>query len=138
VTVALVGCYPFCFVSRVEEVNKSTNCLTIPSLSDSLLDGAAFERLCWGGSKCSCRVGPGYDPGCQIVSYIFKPNITIWVNFGGSCNERCWQIRWSFGLFCCHLVYCIAFCVFFLHLVHFFPVWNVVPRNIWQPWVRSL
>jgi hypothetical protein len=28
----------------------------------------------------------------------FKPKIPIWVNFGVSCNERCWKISWSFDL----------------------------------------
>jgi hypothetical protein len=31
--------------------------------------------------------------------YIFKPKIQIWVNFGGSCNQRCCYILWPFGLF---------------------------------------
>jgi hypothetical protein len=29
--------------------------------------------------------------------YIFKQKIQIWVNFGGSCNWRCWYISCSFG-----------------------------------------
>jgi hypothetical protein len=45
--------------------------------------------------------------------HIFKPKIPIWVNFGGSCNGRCWymyfiaiwSILWHFGLFNGHLVY---------------------------------
>jgi hypothetical protein len=32
-------------------------------------------------------------------TYIIKPKIPIWVNFGGSCDGRCWYILWSFGLF---------------------------------------
>jgi hypothetical protein len=24
--------------------------------------------------------------------YIFKPKLQIWVNIGGSCNEKCWYI----------------------------------------------
>jgi hypothetical protein len=47
---------------------------------------------------------------------IFKPNIQIWVNFGGTCNGRCWYILWAFGLrilrpiglLCGHLVYFMA------------------------------
>jgi hypothetical protein len=44
--------------------------------------------------------------------YIFKPKIPIWIDFGGSCNGRCWYILsplvyftaiwyilWSFGIF---------------------------------------
>jgi hypothetical protein len=45
--------------------------------------------------------GGNYIQGCQI----FKPKIQIWVNFGGSCNERCWYILWTLGLFCGLLVY---------------------------------
>jgi hypothetical protein len=37
--------------------------------------------------------------------YIFNPKILIWVNFGGSCNGRCWYILWPFGQFYGHLVY---------------------------------
>jgi hypothetical protein len=36
--------------------------------------------------------------------YIFKPKNPIWVNFGGSCNGRCWSILWTFGKFYGHLV----------------------------------
>jgi hypothetical protein len=28
--------------------------------------------------------------------FIFRPKIAIWVNFGGSCNGRCWYILWKF------------------------------------------
>jgi hypothetical protein len=35
----------------------------------------------------------------------FQPKITIWVNFGGSSNGKCWYILWPFGLFYDHLVY---------------------------------
>jgi hypothetical protein len=64
--------------------------------------------------------------------FIFKPKIPLWVNFGGSCNWRCWHILWPFGLFYFHLVYST-----YGHLVYFgifFPFWYVVPRKIWQPW----
>jgi hypothetical protein len=63
--------------------------------------------------------------------------ILIWVNFGGTCNRRCWyilfpfglfydhfvyfvviwSILWSFGLFCGHLVYLWLFGIFFPVLV---------------------
>jgi purine-cytosine permease-like protein len=39
---------------------------------------------------------------------ILKPKIPIWVNFGVSCNGRCWYILWPFGLFYIHLVYYVA------------------------------
>jgi hypothetical protein len=40
---------------------------------------------------------------------IFKPKIPNSVNFGGSCNERCWSILWTFGLFYSHMEYIIPF-----------------------------
>jgi hypothetical protein len=36
------------------------------------------------------------------------PKTPIWVNFGGSCNVRCWYILLSFGRFYDHLVYFVA------------------------------
>jgi hypothetical protein len=40
--------------------------------------------------------------------FIFRPKIAIWVNFGGSCNGRCWYILWTFGLFYNHLINVMA------------------------------
>jgi hypothetical protein len=40
--------------------------------------------------------------------HIFKPKITIWVNFGGSCKERCLYFTWPFGLFYGYLVWFVA------------------------------
>jgi hypothetical protein len=66
---------------------------------------------------------------------IFKPKIPIWVNFGGSCIERCWFL-YVYG----HLVYFKAIryslrpCGVVTYLECFFPFWYVVPRKIWQPW----
>jgi hypothetical protein len=31
--------------------------------------------------------------------YIFKPQILIWVNFGGSWNGKGWYILWPFGIY---------------------------------------
>jgi hypothetical protein len=31
--------------------------------------------------------------------FVFKPKIQIWVNFGGSCNVRCWYILRTLGPF---------------------------------------
>jgi hypothetical protein len=31
--------------------------------------------------------------------FVFKPKIQIWVNFGRSCNGRCWYILWTLGPF---------------------------------------
>jgi hypothetical protein len=92
--------------------------------------------------------------------YIFKPKIQICVNFGSSCNGRCWYMLWPFGIFFGHLVYFLviwfifwsfgmyifviwyiswSFGIFlviwyiFCHLVYFFPLGYVVTRKIWQP-----
>jgi hypothetical protein len=46
---------------------------------------------------------------------VSSQKIPIWVNFGGSCNGRCWYILWTFGLFCSHLVY-------FMVIWYIFPV----------------
>jgi hypothetical protein len=40
--------------------------------------------------------------------HIFKPKISIWVNFGGPCNERCWYILCPSGIFHGYLVYLVA------------------------------
>jgi hypothetical protein len=47
--------------------------------------------------------------------HISKPKIPIWVNFGGSCNGRCWYILRPFGLI-------------YGHLVYFTVVWYIFPR----------
>jgi hypothetical protein len=45
-----------------------------------------------------------------------NPKIPTWVNFGGSCNGRCWYSLWQLGPFYGHLVYLWQFGIFF-------PVW---------------
>jgi hypothetical protein len=36
--------------------------------------------------------------GCRVARwFVFKPKIQICVNFGGSCNGRCWYILWTVG-----------------------------------------
>jgi hypothetical protein len=47
--------------------------------------------------------------------HIFKTKIPIWVNFGGSCNGRCWYII------------CL-FCLFYGYLVNFVAIWYI----LWQ------
>jgi hypothetical protein len=64
--------------------------------------------------------------------YIFKPKISIWVNFVGSCNITSWSILWPFGLFYNYLVYLGSFGIFCGLFGTFFPV--LVSRKIWQPW----
>jgi hypothetical protein len=68
--------------------------------------------------------------GCQI----FKPKFPIWVNFGGSCNGRCWYITWPFCLLNSYLIYFVATRYIFWLLGIFFPFWYFAPRKIRQPW----
>jgi hypothetical protein len=51
---------------------------------------------------------------------VFKPKMPIWVNFGGSCDGRCWYVLWPFGLFYSHLA-CLTgfFGIFYGNLVYF-------------------
>jgi hypothetical protein len=65
--------------------------------------------------------------------HIFKPKSQIWVNFGGSCNGRCWFILWAFGLFNGNLVYLMDIRHFLGSLAYFSPFWYAVRRKIWQP-----
>jgi hypothetical protein len=48
----------------------------------------------------------------------FKTKNPIWVNFGGTCNGRCWYILRPFGLFYGHLVYFMVIWCIFPVLVH--------------------
>jgi hypothetical protein len=57
------------------------------------------------------------NQGCQMV-YFCKPEIPIWVNFGGSCNGRCWYILWPF-------------CQFYIHLIYFMAIWYIYSIAIW-------
>jgi hypothetical protein len=52
--------------------------------------------------------------------FIFKQT---WINFGGSCNGRCWYILLPFGKFSAHLVY--LFCGYFGNSV---IIWYIFPR----------
>jgi hypothetical protein len=45
------------------------------------------------------KEGKGLLSGLPEGMYSFRPKIPIWVNFGGSCNERCWYILQTRGLF---------------------------------------
>jgi hypothetical protein len=50
---------------------------------------------------------------------VFEPKIPIWVNFGGSCDGRCWCILWPFGLFDGHLA------IFYGILEYFMVIWYI-------------
>jgi hypothetical protein len=46
--------------------------------------------------------------------FLFEPKIPLWVNFGGSCNGRCWYING--------------------HLVNFMAIWHILwPFGIFSP-----
>jgi hypothetical protein len=56
--------------------------------------------------------------------YVFKPKISIWVNFGGPWNGKGWHTVWPFGIYYGHLVYFMAIGIFFPVLV------NCVKNNL--------
>jgi hypothetical protein len=66
--------------------------------------------------------------------FVFKPKIQIWVNFGGSCNLRCWYILWTLGPFYGLLLYFMHIWYSSWYFGKFLPFWYFVPRKIWQPW----
>jgi hypothetical protein len=50
-----------------------------------------------------------YVPSIRVARwYVFRPKIPLGVNFGGSCNLRCWYILWTFSLFHGHSIYFMA------------------------------
>jgi hypothetical protein len=69
--------------------------------------------------------------------HILKPKISIWVNFGGSCHEKCWYIAWPFSqilwLGQCHIrvwyIFVATFyivwplCIFCGHLEYILVIW---------------
>jgi hypothetical protein len=56
--------------------------------------------------KCNCLHDRVKMNACRVARwYIFKPKIQIWVNFGVSCNDRCWYILWPSGIHFGHWVY---------------------------------
>jgi hypothetical protein len=58
------------------------------------------------------------DSAAGLPDGIFSnQKIPIWVNFGGSCNGRCWYILWPFSLFNCHFAH-----IFRGHLVYFMVI----------------
>jgi hypothetical protein len=65
--------------------------------------------------------------------HIFKPKISIWVHFGGSCKEICCYKICTFGLFHGYLVYFIVICMCYGYLVHVIPFWKVVSKKFCNP-----
>jgi hypothetical protein len=55
--------------------------------------------------------------------YIFKPKIPFWVNFGRSCNGRCWYFLRPLCLFYGQIVYFMAIWYIMWSFGIFFPVW---------------
>jgi hypothetical protein len=55
--------------------------------------------------------------------FLFEPKISIWVNFGRSCNRRCWYVLWPFGIFYRHLGYFMTILYTLCLFGTFFLVW---------------
>jgi hypothetical protein len=70
----------------------------------------------------------------QVAYFLSNPKIPIWVNFGRSCDGRCWFVYYMFiwYILCQHIGiffgYLVSLCFYFI----FSPFWYVVPRKIWQ------
>jgi hypothetical protein len=85
------------------------------------------------------------DPG--LPDGIVSNQISIWVNFGESCNSRYivgifhvyyFTVIWytylqSFDIFCSQLVYFLVIWNIFWLFGAFFPFWYVASSRIWQP-----
>jgi hypothetical protein len=68
-------------------------------------------------------------------TYIFKPKMPTWINFGRSRNERCWHILCTCYPFYCQMVSFGGIRLILWSLGIFSPLWYVVPRQIRQPWM---
>jgi hypothetical protein len=90
---------------------------------------------------CQCLESEAFYIQRVARWHIFKPQIPLWVNFGGSCNGRSWSflpiaiwsILWQFFI---HR-YVDFWYILWLFAV-FFHFWYVVTRKIWQPWFYKL
>jgi hypothetical protein len=115
---------------------------------ERLADKVGWSVIRWGNDECDANHVPLQFLSRVARWHIFKPKIPIWVNFGGSCNGRCWFIFWPFGLFYNYRVYFVAiFGIMYGHLVYFchfgimyiwsfgifLPFWYVLSRKIWHP-----
>jgi hypothetical protein len=90
-------------------------------LADKYSESLKFERR--------KKIFSDAEKGCQI----FKAKIPFWVNFGGSCNGKCWYILWPVGLFYGHMDYfraiwfiLLPFGLFYCHLVYFVAIWYIL------------
>jgi hypothetical protein len=98
-----------CSDSGLQNILSLPGCVADPS--------RAFVQVTFGSWSCYFKNRWGLpDDIC-----IFKPKIPIWVNFGGSCNWRCWYILCTFGLL-------RPFDIFYDHLVHFVVIWYIFLR----------
>jgi hypothetical protein len=68
---------------------------------------ALESRLIKATEKLGEKNGPSIFGHCTRVArwFVFKPKIQSWVNFGGSCNGRCWYILCTLGPFYGLLLY---------------------------------
>jgi hypothetical protein len=71
---------------------------------------------------------------CRVARwFIFKPKITIWVNFRGLCYERCWNILWPFSLYYDHLIYFVVIWYILWSFGIYFQFWYVVLKTSGNP-----
>jgi hypothetical protein len=68
--------------------------------------------------KLKCRFAAWYSRVARC--HKFKPEIAIWVNFGGSCDGRRWFFL-TFGLII------RLFSILYAHLVYFVVIWYIFP-----------
>jgi hypothetical protein len=63
----------------------------------------------------------------------FQTKNSNWVNYGGTCNGRCWNVFWILGLFLANrYTYTCILCLFGIfcnYLVYIFPFGHVEPRK---------
>jgi hypothetical protein len=107
------------FVLKIFKLRKDLFTQTMKSLLFHIVRHLATQSCLWSHGVVRRHVRHRVNtPKVLLVFqtrvarwYIFKPKIPICVNFGGSCNGRCWvnflafwYNSWLFGIFCGHLV----------------------------------
>jgi hypothetical protein len=91
------------------------------------------HRTCW--KTVTVQIRRRHTPRVARW-FLFKPKIQIWVNFGGSCNGRCWYILCTLGPFYGLFLYFMDIWYSSWKFGIFFPFWYFVRRKIWQPCIR--
>jgi hypothetical protein len=105
---------------------RSDAARSVDGSSDTIFVAAAFAKI-----RHHLRVGEIRGDQLRVGVWVagwslFKPNIPIWVHFGGPWNGKSCHIFWSFGILYENLYILLPFVNFV-----------VEPRKIWQPWWAS-